>query len=121
MTMMFATPTAPTSNETAPRPRNRPFRAPCAAARAWSVADGWNERTAVNGRAGGSRFRHLLDRPDAGDHRRSGQRQLGGVTEEGLTVRDGQQVRPEPVDLGEQPGLRGGGEAEHGDDRSNAD
>ena len=41
MTMMFATPTAPTSSATAPSPRNRPLNAPWASARAVSVADGW--------------------------------------------------------------------------------
>ena len=40
---------------------------------------------------------------------------------EGLAVGDGEQVGAEPVDLGEQPGLGGGGEAEHGDDRGDAD
>ena len=41
MIMMFATPTAPTRSETAPRPRKRPLSAPCASARATSAADGW--------------------------------------------------------------------------------
>ena len=40
MSMMFATPTAPTSSETAPNPRNSPFSALCASARAVSAADG---------------------------------------------------------------------------------
>ena len=41
MTMMFATPTPPTSSATAPRPRNSPVSALFAAARASSAADGW--------------------------------------------------------------------------------
>src|SRR5262249_60930981 len=41
MSMMFATPTAPTRRETAPSPRNRLLRAPCASARAVRAAEGW--------------------------------------------------------------------------------
>ena len=41
MSMMFATPTAPTSSETAPRPRKRLLSAPCASARAVRAAEGW--------------------------------------------------------------------------------
>ena len=47
MTMMFATPTAPTSSATAPSPRNRPLNAPCASARAVSVAEGWLTLTSL--------------------------------------------------------------------------
>src|SRR6516165_2052773 len=45
MTMMLATPIAPTSNATAPRPRNRVLNAPLAAAWAVSAADGWETVT----------------------------------------------------------------------------
>ena len=41
MTMMLATPTAPTSSATAPRPRNRVLNAPLASAWAVSAAEGW--------------------------------------------------------------------------------
>lgn len=41
MIMMLATPTPPTSWATAPRPRNRLFRAFCASAWAVRAADGW--------------------------------------------------------------------------------
>jgi hypothetical protein len=61
------------------------------------------------------------DRADPSDHSRRGQGQLGGVAGERLAVRHRQQVCPEPVDLGKQAGLRGGGQAENGDDRSDAD
>jgi hypothetical protein len=40
ISMMLATPTAPTSSETAPRPRNRLFSAPLALARATSASEG---------------------------------------------------------------------------------
>src|SRR5260221_656132 len=45
MTMMLATPTAPTSRATAPRPRNRPLRALLASAWATSAAEGWETLT----------------------------------------------------------------------------
>src|SRR5262249_49024739 len=61
------------------------------------------------------------DRPDAGDHRRGGLWQFGGVAEQGLPVGDRQQVGAELGDLGEQPGGGGRGQAEHGDDRGDAD
>ena len=64
---------------------------------------------------------HLGDRTDAGDHPGGGERQLGRLPEQGLAVGDGEQVGAELVDLGEQAGLRGGGEPEHGDDRGDAD
>ena len=41
MSMMLATPTAPTRSETAPRPRKRLLRAPWASARAVSAWAGW--------------------------------------------------------------------------------
>src|SRR5260370_8999231 len=41
MTMMVATPNAPTSRATAPRPRYRPLSADAASARAVRAADGW--------------------------------------------------------------------------------
>ena len=45
--MMLATPTAPTSSETAPRPRKRPLSAPWASARAVSAAEGWLTSTSL--------------------------------------------------------------------------
>ena len=45
MTMMFATPTAPTRSATAPSPRNRPFSADLRVACATSAADGWETST----------------------------------------------------------------------------
>src|SRR5260370_1448882 len=45
MTMMLATPIAPTSGATAPSPRNRVSRAPAASARAVSAAEGWETST----------------------------------------------------------------------------
>src|SRR5262249_48233370 len=41
MSMMLATPTAPTTSETAPRPRKRLLSAPWGSARAVRAADGW--------------------------------------------------------------------------------
>jgi hypothetical protein len=41
MTMMLATPIAPTSRATAPRPRNRVLKAFAASARATSAEEGW--------------------------------------------------------------------------------
>src|SRR5215475_5036871 len=45
MTMMLATPTAPTSSATAPRPRNRVSSASLASAWAVSAAEGWETPT----------------------------------------------------------------------------
>jgi hypothetical protein len=45
MTMMLATPTAPTSRATAPRPRNRTLNADWASAWAVRAADGWETVT----------------------------------------------------------------------------
>ena len=45
MTMMLATPMAPTSSATAPRPRNRVSSAPLASAWAVSASDGWETST----------------------------------------------------------------------------
>jgi hypothetical protein len=45
MTMMWATPIAPTSSATAPKPRNRVSSAPSASARAVSAAEGWETMT----------------------------------------------------------------------------
>src|SRR5262245_47492330 len=61
------------------------------------------------------------DGADAGDHTRCGGRQRGRLAEERCAVVDGEEVRAEAVDLGEQAGLGGGGEAEHGHDRGDAD
>ena len=71
--------------------------------------------------ADGAGVVHGGDRADAGDHAGCGERELGGVAAEGLPVGDGEQVGAQLVDLGQQPGLGGGGEAEHGDDRGDAD
>ena len=80
-----------------------------------------DQRAAVGVSAGGAGVLHLRDRADAADHagRRLGQ--LGGLAEEGLAVGDGQQVGAQAVDLGQKAGLRGGGDAEHGDDGGDAD
>ena len=45
MSMTLPTPMAPTSRETAPRPRNRLFSAPLASARATSASEGWETST----------------------------------------------------------------------------
>jgi hypothetical protein len=45
MTMMLATPIAPTSSATAPSPRNRVSSAPLASAWAVSAAEGWETST----------------------------------------------------------------------------
>ena len=47
MTMMLATPTAPTSSATAPRPRNSASKAPWASAWATSAAEGWETLTSL--------------------------------------------------------------------------
>ena len=62
-----------------------------------------------------------LTGPDPPDHRRGGRRELRGLAEEALAVRHGEQVRPERVDLGEQPRLGRGGDAEHRHDRGDPD
>ena len=84
--------------------------------------DGGDERAAVDVRAA-DRPREL-DRAhaaDAGDHAGSGGGQLGGLAGQRLPVGDGQQVGAEPVDLGQQTGLRRRRQAEHGDDRGDPD
>ena len=63
----------------------------------------------------------LLHAADTADHARRGGGQLGGAAGEALAVADGEQVGAELVDLGQQAGLGGGGQAEHGDDRGHAD
>src|SRR6516165_5720099 len=63
----------------------------------------------------------LCDRPDPADHPRSGRGQFGGLPEDGLPVGDGEQVGAQPVDLGQQPGLRGGRQPEHGHDGGHPD
>ena len=47
MIMMLATPTAPTSRATAPRPKKRPSKAPWASAWATRAADGWETSTSL--------------------------------------------------------------------------
>ena len=56
-----------------------------------------------------------------GDPRRRFEGQLRLPAGEALSGLDGQQVRAEPVDLREQPGLRGGGQPEDADDRCRSD
>ena len=58
---MLATPTAPISSATAPSPRNRPFSALWASARAVRVSDGWLTLTSL-GACG--RGEHGLDGAD---------------------------------------------------------
>ena len=85
------------------------------------VNDG-DERAAVDVRAA-DRPRELdrADAADAGDHAGSGGGEFGGLAGQRLSVGDGQQVGPEPVDLGQQTGLRRRRQAEHGDDRGDPD
>jgi hypothetical protein len=64
---------------------------------------------------------HLGDGADAGDHSGRGERQLGRRPGQGLAGSDGQEVGAEPVDLGQQTRLGGGGEPEHGYDRGDSD
>ena len=47
MIMMLATPTAPTSSATAPRPKKRPSKAPWASAWATRAAEGWETSTSL--------------------------------------------------------------------------
>ena len=83
--------------------------------------DGGDQRRAVDVAFDLPGLGDVFDRVDAGDHRGRHERQLGGLAGEALAVGDGQQVRAEAFDLCEQPGLAGGGQAEHGDDRGDAD
>jgi hypothetical protein len=83
--------------------------------------DGGDVRAPVDLRVGRARPLDLRDRPDAGDHPRCRKRQLGRAPGERRSVGDGEQVGAEPVDLGQQPRLRGRGEAEHGHDRGHPD
>ena len=69
---------------------------------------GGDERAAVDRGARAARVGNLGDRADASDHPRCGDRELCGVAGEGLAGCDGEQVGAEPIDLGEQPRLRGG-------------
>ena len=84
--------------------------------------DRGDQRAAVGGDvADGAGVIHGGDRPDARDHAGCGDREFGGVAAEGLPVGDGEQVGAQFADLVQQPGLGGGREAEHGDDRGDAD
>ena len=58
-----------------------------------------------------------LDVVEVRDPRRGFEGQLRRLPGDALAGLEGQHVRAEPVDLGEQPGLRGGGQSEDGDDR----
>jgi hypothetical protein len=83
---------------------------------------GGDQRAAVDlGVLDESRVGLPFDSRHALDHRRRRNRELGLGARERLTLLDSEQVRPEPIDLPQQPGLRGGGEAEHGDDRGDSD
>ena len=64
---------------------------------------------------------HLLHTADTADHARRRGGQFGGAAGEALAVADGEQVGAELVDLGQQAGLGGGRQAEHGDDGGHAD
>ena len=65
--------------------------------------------------------RHPLDLGDPADHRRRRHRQLAFSPIRRLAVRDGQQVRAEAVDLGQQPRLARRREAQHRDHRGHPD
>src|SRR5262249_49180678 len=58
---------------------------------------------------------------DAADHHGRRCRQLRLDALDALAVDDREQVGAEPVDLGEEVGLAGAGDAEDGDDRGDAD
>ena len=64
---------------------------------------------------------HPLDVVQERDPRRRFERQLRVLSGEALSGLDGQQVGAEPVDLREQPGLRGGGQPEDRHDRRRSD
>src|SRR6266487_4186826 len=80
-----------------------------------------DQRTAVHIRCHCPGILHLRDRFDPADHPGGGLGQLGWLTEHGLPVGDGQQVRAQFADLGQQPCLRGGRKPEHRHDRRHAD
>ena len=65
--------------------------------------------------------RHALDRADPADHRDGLVRQRGVLAEERLAGRDGQQVRADPVQLGEQRRAARLGDPEDGDHRGDPD
>ncbi len=67
--------------------------------------DGRDERALVDVGLGEAGLLHLLDRADSRDHPAGSDRELGGLSEQGLAVGDGEQVGSELVDLGEQAGL----------------
>ena len=82
--------------------------------------DGGNQRAAVDAGAGGARGLDGIDPGEAADHRGGVQRQFGGLAAEPLAVLDRQQVGAQRGDLRVQPGGGGGGKAEDGDDRCDA-
>jgi hypothetical protein len=63
----------------------------------------------------------VLHTADASDHGRRAGGQFGGAASEALAVADGEQVGAELVDLGQEAGLGGRGQAEDGDDGGYAD
>ena len=71
--------------------------------------------------ADGAGVLHRGDPGQPGDHAGRRRGQLGGGAGEGLPVGDGQQVGAQLGDLGQQRGLGGGGQAQDGDDRRDAD
>ena len=103
MTMMLATPTAPTRSATAPRPRNRPLRAPWASAWATRAAEGWLTFDLVRGLRVGGRRQHAIGRPPPG---RLGPHVDGGGMAVEAKIRLGGREPDEDrgVDLGGQDG-----------------
>src|SRR5208282_3732243 len=76
--------------------------------------DRGDERGLVNvDAADGAGVLHGGDAGQPGDHARRRGRQLGGGAGEGLPVGDGQQVGAQCLDLGQQRGGGGGGQAQH--------
>ena len=65
--------------------------------------DGGDQRRAVDAAFDLPRLRDIFDRVDTGDHRGRDERQLGRLAGEALAVGDGQEVRPQSVDLCSSP------------------
>jgi hypothetical protein len=75
----------------------------------------------VRGGIGRAHVLGLGHGPDASDHRRSRFGQFGGLPELGLTVRDGQEIGAEHVDLVQQTSLRRSGQTQHSNDGGDTD
>src|SRR5580658_1960680 len=71
--------------------------------------------------ADGAGALYLSDPGQPGDHAQRRLRQFGDTAGEGLPVGDGQQVGAQGLDLGQQRGGRGSGQAQDGGDRRDAD